>query len=907
MSHTLHLHMKKIVLISSVFLLCSFSFYTAQKNSFLDFLLNKIELFNKEAQREFIYLMLDKPIYYSEDNIWFAAWITEGNHLYSTDISQQLYVDLISPSGIVVKTLTLPISEGRSNGDFSLDKHFGTGTFTIKAYTRYSKSFGEQNVFEKKIKVQRVVAPCQLMNLSFRKQKYLAGETVVADFELKNIKNKPVTSQACTFSIYLKGVLMRKGNAKTDKNGKVEITFQLPETLDSPNGLLNIELNQSDEKKSISQPIPIVLNRINLSFHPEGGQIRTNVPNRIAFKALNEFGKPVNFEAVLLDHNNKTIKNFRSFYQGYGAFSFTPNQEKMYKIKITKPKGVKQEYSLPKALANVYSLQIKSNTKGKLLIKLNSPKNDSVYIVGSVRDKIYYSKKTALTDTQNNLEINTKKWPAGIARISIFDRNRNIVAERLVYTGSRTPMRISIEADKDAYSPNETVELKIRTKTEKNEPISAKLALSVVDSKFVNTANDHQDNILSYLLMSNELQEAIENPIFYFNADKKKAWAALDYVLMCSNLQRYSWLEIINKNPVVRIFPEQYNVLHGQVIDTNTGKGIKAKVWVRRLASRTLKKTDQATHLTTTDNGFFTVLNVNPQDNIALHTKFNESRSIDIKVNQEYLVRKPNFISYLRKTFHIAESKHGTDVKNVNWETTEIAHPEKELYNSKIEQKTGTLNDNSVNSYSLYCKYGKHSGDPNHHNQHVCTDHAWGQVLDGGENISLGGKTSIVAGLPFFLVDTIPSPTWNSSGYNMPEWTPPLFITSQFISESSTVLSPLAHIYYGPISYETEQNLKKHYHKKTNIESPFFTKYIRQKSPSNIFSPRKRFDASWENREKNRANHRTTFFWEPYVQTDNKGEAIITFQNYNKISPFIIIVEGISSTGQVGRAETELN
>jgi hypothetical protein len=48
--------------------------------------------------------------------------------------------------------------------------------------------------------------------------------------------------------------------------------------------------------RAISRAVPVVLNQIDLSFFPEGGDMIENVTTKIAFRALNEFGKPADIE-----------------------------------------------------------------------------------------------------------------------------------------------------------------------------------------------------------------------------------------------------------------------------------------------------------------------------------------------------------------------------------------------------------------------------------------------------------------------------------------------------------------------------------------------------------------------------------------------------------------------------------
>ena len=98
--------------------------------------------------------------------------------------------------------------------------------------------------------------------------------------------------------------------------------------------------------ESISRSVPIVLNKIDLSFFPEGGDLVSGIKSNVAFRAMNEFNKPADIEGVIIDDQGAQVANFKSFHQGMGAFNFNPGENRTYKAKITKPEGIAKEYDI---------------------------------------------------------------------------------------------------------------------------------------------------------------------------------------------------------------------------------------------------------------------------------------------------------------------------------------------------------------------------------------------------------------------------------------------------------------------------------------------------------------------------------------------------------------------------------
>ena len=77
------------------------------------------------------------------------------------------------------------------------------------------------------------------------------------------------------------------------------IKFNLPKELKTNDGLLNIMIDYNGSTESISRSIPIILNKVEFTMFPEGGDLVCGLDNNVAFTALNEFGKPADVEGVV--------------------------------------------------------------------------------------------------------------------------------------------------------------------------------------------------------------------------------------------------------------------------------------------------------------------------------------------------------------------------------------------------------------------------------------------------------------------------------------------------------------------------------------------------------------------------------------------------------------------------------
>ncbi|NJK87789.1 MAG: hypothetical protein HC906_19290 [Bacteroidales bacterium] len=69
---------------------------------------------------------------------------------------------------------------------------------------------------------------------------------------------------------------------------------------------------------------------IDFQLFPEGGNLVEGIESIVAFKALDENGKPIDLNGTLVDSKKNEIVRFKSFYDGMGHFSFKPQKDEKY-------------------------------------------------------------------------------------------------------------------------------------------------------------------------------------------------------------------------------------------------------------------------------------------------------------------------------------------------------------------------------------------------------------------------------------------------------------------------------------------------------------------------------------------------------------------------------------------------
>jgi len=538
----------------------------APLNDTIKKLLADLRDFNQEHPEDRLYVHTDKPMYKSGETVWFSTYVREGAKLLPSEVSGIVHAELLNPKGSIDQQIKLIADNGVAKGDFMIDEAAVGGMYKLKCYTNWQKNDPNPAFFIKEIQIQKVVLPRLKMKLDFERKAYGSGDAVAADLSLNSNDNQPLANYNFNYTVQLNGrqILQEKGSTNVDGEAKVE--FNLPDNLTSNDGLLNVLINYQGMTESISRSVPIVLNTIELAFYPEGGDLVSGLKGKVAFKALNEFGLPADIEGVVVNKSGAEVATLKSYHQGMGAFDITPNSNEKYTVKITKPVGVTTTFELPEILKKGYALSVQEVTQHNIIINTQSTETEELYALVNIRGENYYARPIQARAGENLHRISTKKMPAGVAQITLFDSKGIARAERMTFINKHQQLNIDIQTDKEKYRPREEVEMTINVTDQRGIPMPADLSVAVADDQLLTFADDKSSNILSWLLMEADLAEEVEEPNFYFDPKEEKADLALDYLLMTSGWRRFTW-DDIQGNIAGTKYPAESNKISGIVVD----------------------------------------------------------------------------------------------------------------------------------------------------------------------------------------------------------------------------------------------------------------------------------------------------------------------------------------------------
>ena len=296
-------------------------------------------------------------------------------------------------------------------------------------------------------------------------------------------------------------------------------------------------LRKSDAVSDNALPVP------SISFFPEGGDMITGVSNKIAFKANDQWGRPVRVKGILLSSDGKVVDSIKSVHDGMGYFFLLPEQGLTYTAKWKDEKNVEHTTPLPQAKQNGVAMQVTVAGTNRLLTVYYTQglttNSDSLNIIGTMYQHEAFKISRPTNAPFIKATIPTTELPSGILTITVFDKNWKALAERITFVNNEEYVfHPEMEVQRWGLNKRARNEIKITIP----DSMAANMSVSVTD---VAISTDSSNNIISHLLLTSEIKGDVYNAAYYFSSKSETVSQHLDLVMLTHGWRRFKWEEVV--------------------------------------------------------------------------------------------------------------------------------------------------------------------------------------------------------------------------------------------------------------------------------------------------------------------------------------------------------------------------
>ena len=219
---------------------------------------------------------------------------------------------------------------------------------------------------------------------------------------------------------------------------------------------------------------------IELRFLPEGGTFVTGISQRLGFNAVTSSGETRYVEGVILNQKGEEIIDFKSEEFGPGIIEFIPKDGDQYYANLRDEEYAGVKWKLPVAINHGPALRVNKINSALLDIKVEGKYlKAETYYLSVTKNSVPVFSTTINTDSLYITRLNFEELPAGTLFVSLYGKDFNLVAERLVFVNKKKMMNIAVTSE---YNDGNEVELTLNTTNEKGINISSFLSIAVIDS-----------------------------------------------------------------------------------------------------------------------------------------------------------------------------------------------------------------------------------------------------------------------------------------------------------------------------------------------------------------------------------------------------------------------------------------
>lgn len=405
-----------------------------------------------------------------------------------------------------------------------------------------------------------------------------------------------------------------------------------------------------------------------LQFFPESGNLVDGILTVTGFKATDQWGTPVDVKGVIRTEEGITVAPFMSYHDGIGKVQFKPQAGKKYIAEAVTTAGLKT-YTLPPILASGINLKVLDEKGGKKFQLSRSEKGqeqwDSLLLVIESNNHVVYENQVVFENYLSIIgHLVTDSLPSGILHFTVFNKERIPLAERLSFvdngeyrcSGSITITKAGIEK-------------RTENMFEINFADSIQRSCSVAVIDLPGTELNDNDNIWSRFLLTSDLKGYIHNPSWYFAKQNDTTKQALDNLMLTHGWSRFKWSKISAKEFPQKKYSDSYLINISGIVyreaDNKPAEGGKLNVFF----------SDQDSSLFTYDiqvneKGQFLIdsLAIFGKTKIYYSYKDKKGKEIDVTINTDNNTLLPD----LKEYFSVSPGRYPV-IQTVDAKKTDIA------------------------------------------------------------------------------------------------------------------------------------------------------------------------------------------------------------------------------------------
>jgi alpha-2-macroglobulin-like protein len=491
------------------------------------------------------YISTDKPIYREGETVFVRAVVLHQATRQPLPSNRPLnaHFQIIGPKGDEVAGGYQSALDSVVSFGWKVPENQAGGEYTIKV--SYPEGYPKA---ERKFDIRAYRAPRLKSQIKFLRDGYGPNDEVVAMLNVERAEGGFPVGAEVTVTGRVDGQEVARSQIRIDSNGKATARFVLPREIRRGEGTLAMTIQDGGAVETASKSIPILLQAIDLTVYPEGGELIAGLPNRVYLEAFTPAKKPADIAGRLIDSNGVEVALFKTEHEGRGRFEFTPKSNMTYELHIGQPGGIKSTHKLRAVLSQGVVIR---TTKNRY-----QPSEPVSLMVGGADTQpvtVTLSKKeTEVSRVELDQLAATKMYPVqltppasadGILIATVWGADGRPLAERLLFREPSSSVSVEMIPSAKQYTPGSKAGVKVITKDQNGKPVSAIVGVTVTDESVLEMVDkrEQRPHLPVQVFLESDVKELADAHI-YFDPKNDKSALAVDLLLGTQGWRRFAFV-----------------------------------------------------------------------------------------------------------------------------------------------------------------------------------------------------------------------------------------------------------------------------------------------------------------------------------------------------------------------------
>ena len=434
--------------------------------------------------------------------------------------------DYLAPVGVGSFTLVVP-------------KSSAGGTHKVKI-TSTNGQFADETA---EITVRSFRNPQLKKHIVLDRKSYAPGARGAAQVTATRLAdNSPTSGGQARGALVIDGKEVWHEERNLGANGSTTFRFEVPKEVDRGAARFVARITDGGVIESEVETFVVPTGKIEVVAYPEGGELIAGVENGLYLECFDTLGRPIDGAGEIVDDRERRVATFRTAHQGRARLTFIPEKNARYKVRLN---GKQQTFDLPTVKDEGIAIRLIGDdiAAGEPMRMAVAGRGNGPWLLGVFCRGVLVGQTTVRTRhgdlLQTTSEVELPATASGVLRATVFDRNLQPIAERLIRRHTRNHIEVELRTKSSVLVPGGRQTVGVKTMDENGKYIPAIVGLSCTDVAATSMGSEPRVSLADHSMLFGDVKQFEDLGDFFLG--NSASGRNVDLLLGTRGWRRFAW------------------------------------------------------------------------------------------------------------------------------------------------------------------------------------------------------------------------------------------------------------------------------------------------------------------------------------------------------------------------------